>query len=222
MLHRSFLYLIATFFLAASVASPGPSAAQDITGRVVAISDGDTLTLLRAGKRQVKVRLAEIDAPEKGQPYGTKAKQALSDLSFGKTVTALYVDTDRYGRTVARLYVGDVDVNAEMIRRGAAWAYRKYLTDETLLALEGEAKSARRGLWSLPEEQRVPPWEWRKRPAPESSLPEPAHVAAPFCGDKRYCKQMTSCAEARHYLQDCGLSNLDGNHDGVPCEALCP
>lgn len=143
------------------------AAGLDLEGRVVAIADGDTLTLLTADKHQVRIRLAEIDAPEKGQPYGTKAKEALSDLCFGKHVTAAYVDTDRYGRTVARVYAGGLDINAEMIRQGAAWAFRKYLTDPALLPLEEEARRASRGLWSLPQEQQLPPWEWRRLPKSE-------------------------------------------------------
>ena len=81
------------------------AAKQEFTGRVVAVSDGDTLQILTPEKQLVKVRLAEIDAPEKRQPYGARAKDVLSDLCFGKTVTATYVDTDRYGRTVARLHL---------------------------------------------------------------------------------------------------------------------
>ena len=131
-------------------------------GRVVGITDGDTLTLLTAEKEQVKIRLAEIDTPERGQPYGRKAKDALSKLVFNQDVAVRYVDTDRYGRTVGRIYIGDLDVSAEMVRRGAAWVYHKYATAGGLYALETEAREAKRGIWSLPEAQREPPWEWRK------------------------------------------------------------
>ena len=138
------------------------ASAAELTGRVVRITDGDTLTVLDQAKHQTKIRLAEIDTPEKQQPYGTRAKQALSDLVFGKDVRVETVSTDRYGRTVGRVYEGSLYVNAEMVRLGAAWVYRQYSHDPSLLRLEQEARDARRGLWRLPEAERVPPWEWRK------------------------------------------------------------
>ena len=135
--------------------------AAEITGRVVGITDGDTLTVLDEARRQTRVRLAEIDAPESHQPYGSRAKQALSELVFGRDVRVVVVTIDRYGRTVGRIYAGSLDVSAEMVRQGAAWVYRKYNHDPSLLRLEQEAQQARRGLWGLPEAERMPPWEWR-------------------------------------------------------------
>ena len=143
------------------LAAQAAASASEIAGRVVGISDGDTLTLLDGSRREVRVRLAEIDTPERGQPYGDRARQALSDLAFGKAVRVAVVDTDRHGRTVGRVHEGAVDVNAEMARRGAAWVYRRYSRDPSLLRLEEEARAARLGLWALPEAQRTPPWEWR-------------------------------------------------------------
>lgn len=130
-------------------------------GKVVGITDGDTLTLL-VEQKEIKIRLAQIDTPERGQSYGTRAKQALSNLAFGKTATVKVENIDRYGRTVGRVYVGDIDVNAELVRQGVAWVYRKYATDDSLFRVEAEARDAKRGLWSLPETDRTPPWEWRK------------------------------------------------------------
>ncbi|SFM43583.1 thermonuclease family protein [Nitrosomonas communis] len=141
---------------------PLPATAQEYIGRVVGISDGDTLTLLDNQKQQIKVRLAEIDTPESAQPYGSRAKQALSGLAYGKTVIVKVQDTDRYGRKVGRVYTDGLDVNAEMVRIGAAWVYRKYASDQNLYALEKQARKNKVGLWSLPEAQQVPPWEWRK------------------------------------------------------------
>ena len=138
------------------------SHAADLSGRVVAIADGDTFTLLTADKQQVKIRLAEIDAPESGQPYGNKSKQTLSGLIFGKDVRVVVQTTDRYGRTVGRPYVDDLDICAEMVRMGAAWAYREYLIDKGLLTLESDARSNKRGVWGLSEAQNMPPWEWRQ------------------------------------------------------------
>jgi endonuclease YncB( thermonuclease family) len=127
-----------------------PLLAADLTGRVTAVSDGDTLTLLvpdGASFKQVKVRLGEIDTPERKQPYGTRAQQVLSDLAYNKQARVVVQDTDKYGRTVGRVYVGGVDVNAERVKRGAAWVYRQFLKDQSLLTLEAEAKAAQHGLW---------------------------------------------------------------------------
>ena len=179
------------------------------------------------------MRLGEIDTPESRQPYGQRAKQALSDLVFNQQARVVVQDTDRYGRTVGRVYVGSLDVNAEMVKQGAAWVYRQYLKDQSLLAIEQQAKAAKRGLWGLPEAERCPPWDWRKNACPMSAVaPAPASPAASAppaattssgftCAGKRYCREMTSCEEAKFYLNNCGVSSLDGNHDGVPCEKLC-
>jgi endonuclease YncB( thermonuclease family) len=140
-----------------------PAFAAEITGRVVGITDGDTLTLLSDKRRQIRIRLAEIDTPEARQPYGTRARQALAALTFGRRVTVVVLGTDRYGRKLGRVIAGGTDVNATMVRLGAAWVYRAYSDDPELLRLEAEARAARRGLWALPEAQRQPPWEWRRR-----------------------------------------------------------
>lgn len=149
------------FFLCYWVLSAALCASVHV-GRVVGVYDGDTLTLLDAEKQQVKVRLSEIDTPELGQPYGRQAKWALSDLVFGKTVTVNVQNTDRYGRHVGRVYVDTLDVNAEMVRQGAAWVYRQYARDKQLYVLETQAKKAKQGLWGLSETERMPPWEWRR------------------------------------------------------------
>jgi endonuclease YncB( thermonuclease family) len=141
---------------------PLSAVAEEQIGRVVGVTDGDTLTMLDSRKQQIKVRLAEIDTPESAQPYGTRAKQELSRLVHGKTITVKVQDIDRYGRTVGRVYVNEMDVNAEMVKLGAAWVYRKYASDQSLYALEKQAKQKRVGIWNLPEAEQIPPWEWRK------------------------------------------------------------
>ncbi|MBN9125422.1 MAG: thermonuclease family protein [Nitrosospira sp.] len=128
---------------------------------VIGISDGDTLTVLKEDKQQVKIRLAEIDAPEKRQPFGAKSKQSLSDLCFGKKAKIKPRVKDRYGRTVARVSCDGVDANAEQVNRGMAWVYRQYAKDHNLFVLQHEARRFKRGLWS--ESSPIPPWEWRKR-----------------------------------------------------------
>jgi endonuclease YncB( thermonuclease family) len=137
------------------------ASAEELGGRVIGITDGDTLTLLTERREEARIRLAAIDTPEGSQPYGNRAREVLSDLAFGKVVRVAVQDTDRNGRMVGCVYAGTLDVNAEMVRRGAAWVYRRYSDDPDLLRLEQAARTERRGLWGLPEAERVPPWEWR-------------------------------------------------------------
>lgn len=126
--------------------------------------------------------------------------------------------TDRYGRTVGRVYVEGRDVNAALVTAGAAWVYLQYSRDPRLLALEAEAKTASRGLWGLPEAQRTPPWEWRRAQRKGETQAAPAGFS---CDGKSTCSQMRSCAEARFHLLQCSQARLDNDHDGVPCESLC-
>lgn len=127
---------------------------------VIGISDGDTLTVLSEDKQQVKIRLAEIDAPEKGQPFGTQSKKSLSDICFGKQAKVTPRVKDQYGRTVARVSCDGVDANSEQVSRGMAWVYRKYAKDHNLFVYEHEAKRQKRGLWA--DKAPIPPWQWRK------------------------------------------------------------
>ena len=122
--------------LALLVVSIAETPAAELAGWVVSIADGDTLTLLVDGHEQVKVRLAEIDTPEKGQPYGSKARQALADLAFKRDARVAWTERDRYGRVIGRVFVDGLDVNAEMVRQGHAWVYRQYAKDKSLFKLE--------------------------------------------------------------------------------------
>ena len=131
----------------------------DITGKVVAVADGDTITVLH-DKVQVKVRLTEIDAPEKAQAFGNRSKKSLTDLCLDTTAVLAEKGKDRYGRTLARVTCNGTDVNAEQVRRGLAWAYTKYLTDPQIKVIEGEARAAKSGLWH--DDKPMPPWEWRQ------------------------------------------------------------
>lgn len=221
--------LAALVALALFSAGAPSRAAPIFDGRVVGVIDGDTIVVLTPDRRRVKVRLAEIDAPEHDQPWGQRSKQALSDLVFAKSIRVQVVTTDRYGRTVGRLHIGGKDINAQMVRQGAAWAYRQYLTDPSMLTFERDAKLQHVGLWSLPASQTVPPWEWRhgprrlpaeRREAAQNTFPRTQSDRL-ACGSKRYCREMESCEEARFYLKQCGLARLDGDGDGVPCESIC-
>jgi endonuclease YncB( thermonuclease family) len=139
-----------------------PVHAADYPARVVGIADGDTIKVLTAANKQVKIRLHGIDAPEAGQPFGSRAKQAASSLAFGKAVTIRERDRDRYGRTVADVVLPDGRVmNHELVRQGMAWHFVRYAPrDHELARLQAEARKARVGLWSEPNP--VPPWEWRR------------------------------------------------------------
>ncbi|UCA58501.1 thermonuclease family protein [Chryseobacterium rhizoplanae] len=129
--------------------------------KVVGISDGDTITVLLEGNIQKKLRLAEVDCPESGQPFGKNAKQFTSDQVFGKQVSFVETDTDRYGRTIAKIYYDkDKYLSAEIIRAGLGWWYHYFSKDRSLGNLQEEAKLKKLGLWH--DEHAVSPWEYRK------------------------------------------------------------
>jgi len=139
----------------------------DITGYVVGVADGDTITVLDADKVQHKIRLIGIDAPEKKQPFGNRSKQNLSDMVFNKTVTVETDKRDRYGRELGKVLAGSKDVNLEQVRAGMAWHYKAYERTQTATdrqdyaGAENAAKAAKRGLWV--DADPTPPWEWRHR-----------------------------------------------------------
>lgn len=119
-----------------------------LEGRFINIHDGDTLTILDANNIQHKIRVAQIDAPELGQPWGRNSRQALKALVATKTVKIVVVGKDRYRRTVGTVFLGEKDICRELVATGNAWLYRKYLTDQSLLAEEESAKNEGEGLWS--------------------------------------------------------------------------
>ena len=190
--------------------------AGDFTGKVISITDGDTVTVLTDNK-QIKVRLAEIDTPEKNQPYGKNAKKALSDFILGKIVQIKFETIDRYGRTIGKIFLDNQNINKEMVKLGHAWVYIHYARDKTLFALEKEARENQLGLWALPEGERIAPWQWRSG---KRSMEKESNLSFQ-CETKTTCRQMQSCAEAKYYLVNCGLMRLDGDKDGIPCESLC-
>lgn len=227
MLKKSFAHVAA---LALALIST-TATAQTITGKVVGVSDGDTIKLLEPGNKETKVRLAQIDAPEKAQDFGAVSKDSLSGLVFGKSVNVEVETIDKYGRTVGKVLVNGVDANLEQVKKGMAWVYRQYAKDPAYFSAEEAAKAAKVGVWSRSDV--IPPWEFRhgKGGASGGSVraSSPARTVAAdsgsssggACGTKSKCGEMSSCEEARHYLKDCGLSKLDRDGDGVPCESLC-
>jgi micrococcal nuclease len=150
--------VIHTIILSLLFASP--LWAEDFTGKVVGVSDGDTITVMRLDRGE-KVRLYGIDCPEKGQAFGNRAKQFTSEMVFGKEVLVKTHGCDKYGRILGEVFMPDgTSLNQELVRNGLAWWFKRYVKDVTLARLEEEARAGKVGLWADPHA--VPPWEWRK------------------------------------------------------------
>lgn len=169
--------LLCCLLLIQPVSGAGLQPAQPLQrGKVVRVFDGDSV-VVRTADADVEVRLADIDAPEKGQPYADNSRKALIALVQGREVTFEVLDIDTYGRSVSRVRrtSGELDINSDLVRRGHAWVYRRYVRDQSLLALEESARARRAGLWALPEELRIAPWNYRglgrarEQPRPRAS-----------------------------------------------------
>ncbi|HDX3294585.1 TPA: thermonuclease family protein [Escherichia coli] len=133
----------------------------DIQGKVTRVLDGDTIEILQ-NKTPVRIRLANIDAPEKKQAYGRWSTDQLKSLIAEQSVRVTYSHNDRYGRIIGRVFTtGGSEANRFMVQSGAAWVYEHYNTDNDLATLQQEARSQKRGLWADPNP--VPPWEWRQK-----------------------------------------------------------
>jgi len=132
-----------------------------ITGKVVKVSDGDNINVL-VNNKQHRIRFAAIDCPEKKQPWGKKAKTALADMVAGKTVQVEKVAIDRYKRIVGKVFYNGENINRRLVEDGHCWVYRTYNKDKSMLVLEAYARDNRLGLWRLPENERIPPWEYRR------------------------------------------------------------
>lgn len=152
--------------------------ATDLHGKVVAVADGDTITVLDAQFQQHKIRLSGIDAPEKAQAFGQASKQHLSDLVFGREVLVSWRKHDRYDRIVGKVLIGDVDVCLTLVRMGMAWHYKRYQSEQTPAdraiyeAAESEARQAQVGLWV--DANPIAPWAFRHPSRSQSrELPSP-------------------------------------------------
>jgi endonuclease YncB( thermonuclease family) len=165
---------IASTQAASTVAATGQAAVpRKLEGRVVAVADGDTITILDGGNRQTRIRLQGIDAPESGQAFGHVSKRSLSDLVFNKQVVVEYEKTDRYGRTLGKVLTDGRDVCLEQVKAGLAWHYKYYQNEQSpedrrlYGEAEQEARNSQRGLWADPNP--IPPWDFRrgKHPAAE-------------------------------------------------------
>jgi len=201
-----------------------PESETEFSAKVVAVLDGDTVLVVHraAGQRAgglMKIRLAEIDAPEKKQAYGPASRSSLLKMVLHRQVWVHTLAVDKYGRAIAQLKLNGHSVNEEMVRRGMAWEYSHYHSDRRYIALQNEARLARRGLWA--QSDPTPPWLWRKQHATNTGAPQVLAPGDYTCGSKHHCAQMRSCDEAHYYLTVCGVNTLNPKGDGIPCEKLC-
>lgn len=154
------LKLMNTVFILTSAALvSGSLYAAEIRGKVIRVLDGDTIDVLQ-DKNPVRIRLANIDAPEKKQAYGRWSANQLKGLVAAQPVTVKYTQTDRYGRIIGRVFTTNgTEASRFMVQSGAAWVYERYNADRTLPELQREAQAHKRGLWA--DSNPVPPWKWR-------------------------------------------------------------
>lgn len=157
---------------------------ETFKGNVINVVDGDTLDI-RIGTNVTRIRLADIDAPERNQPWGHEAKKGLISKVLKKEVSVVINSKDRYGRLIGTIFFKKTNVNQSMISEGHAWAYRQYLENKKLIEIENKARKARVGLWQSSDA--IPPWDWRKgkrnniNPAKKAHQPFPSNnVSSPI------------------------------------------
>lgn len=192
---------------------------------MIKVIDGDTITIRTSENEKIRVRLTGIDAPESDQLFGKASKEKLASFIANRDVRIETNKSDRNGRVLAKVWVQPSDcatcgktlnVNHAQLLAGMAWWYRRYAKEQPVEdrgryeSAEDESRKRKRGLWSA--HSPVAPWDWRR--GVRGKIDEQ-------CGSKKYCRDMTNCAEAKLYLNQCGLRGLDGDSDGIPCESLC-
>lgn len=136
-------------------------ALEQVDVMVVGISDGDTLTGLTSERHQLRIRLAEVDAPESSQAFGQQSKRSLSELCYGKVARLAIQGEDRYGRKVANVTCSGESAQQHQLKAGMAWVYDRYVVDKSLYVLQNNARRERKGLWADPAAQ--PPWDFRHK-----------------------------------------------------------
>lgn len=132
----------------------------ELIGKVVKVSDGDTITILTKDNTQYKIRLNDIDAPEKKQAFGNKSKDNLAKYIAGKTVTVQYQKEDKYKRILGTIYYNNSDINLQQVKDGYAWVYKKYSKNQDYYNAEKVARENKKGLWI--DKNPIDPWEFRK------------------------------------------------------------
>lgn len=228
-------FALAAALLGSAAAAPKakPAPAPDPAGTVTRIVDGDTVwvTTSDAAAPPIVVRIEGIDAPERCQPGGAEATEALTTLALGRAVVLQVKARDDHGRLIARLLRDDgtFDVGDRLVRDGRAWSARYRFDRGPYVAQERMATALKRGVHA--DAAAIQPREFRRRHGPCEGAEQPpvapaaAHpvattptAAAPRCDGRRHCSQMRSCAEATWFLKNCPGMQMDGNRDGVPCE----
>ena len=133
----------------------------ELVGKVIKVSDGDTITLLTDDKVSHKIRLNDIDAPEKKQAFGNKSRDNLASYIAGEIVTVKYKSKDRYGRVLGTIYFDNLDINLQQVKNGYAWVYKQYSKNQTYYQEEQKARDLKKGLWI--EKEPIAPWEFRQQ-----------------------------------------------------------
>ena len=195
-----------------TLAAP-PKVIEQLTGKVVGVTDGDTVTLF-VNRTPIKVRLDGIDAPETAQSYGNKSKQALAAMVFGKTIVLKKTGTDKYGRTLGVIMLGGADMNAKMIEDGWAWHYKAYNKESRLASLETKAKSGRRGLWADVNHP-LAPWDYRSgQRAPTVRTTQPiGSIGGYWLNSSSNVRHNSGCK----YYKNTKRGRACGPNDGKPC-----
>lgn len=228
---RAAAWLLLAAVLWALLAAPAAAArgAVEIVGTVTRVVDGDTLSFAPAdGGRPLTVRLEGIDAPERCQPWGAQAREALEALVRDRTLTLRVLGRDDHGRTLGRLRHDGVDLGERLVRDGHAWSHRYKHDRGPFVAQERMARALKRGLHA--DGTPLMPREFRRRhgpcdfgagassPSGAASTPRPAAQGDGRCDGRTQCWQMRSCEEATFFLRHCPGTQMDGDGDGVPCE----
>ena len=171
---------LAAWALMALLFGSSNTEANTLSGKVVAVLDGDTITVLH-DRQETRVRIAGIDAPEKKQAFGQRSKQSMSDCAFSKEVEVEWKKLDRYGRTIGKVLSGGVDCGLRQIELGLAWHYKAYAKEQAradrdaYAASEEEAKADRRGLWG--DADPIPPWDFRNPRKAAILMPQQGQVS---------------------------------------------
>ena len=209
-----FIALILLISSSLALAKP-PTISEQLTGKVVGVTDGDTVTML-VNRKPLKVRLYGIDAPETKQSFGNRSKQALAAMVHGKVIQLNKTGTDRYGRTLGIIHHENTDVNAKMIQDGWAWHYKYYNDEQRLANLETQARKTKLGLWA--DSNPSAPWDFRR--TGQTSSTGSRSVQAPEAG---YWLNLSS--GVRHNSSCKNYRNTKrgrpcGPNEGKPC-GLC-
>jgi endonuclease YncB( thermonuclease family) len=237
------LRALVAVLLACATAAPAsgqPPPPRSVEGVVTHVTDGDSLWVTPPGQRGIEVRLRDIDAPEICQVWGEEARRALEALVLGRSVVLRITGRDPHGRTLGDVAVDGVDVGRRMVEDGHAWSIRTRWDRGPLVKEERMADALRRGLHGQPGA--VMPRDFRRGhgpcfaapaadrapgtaappvagTAPPATAPRPLPAAThPRCDGRTRCSQMSSCDEARYFLQHCPGVEMDGDGDGTPCE----